>query len=294
MIRYYILLLAVISSSISCETIKSNSNFVTNQNTEFDIGNEVAYLGTIKHSPAVIKLIGSNEEWNEWFTTIDEDDKQVFDLAKKSFAYGNINLTDFSAELTNNISLADEFLDDIDLYQSQKNFESLPEFPQSLTDNGIKPEQRYGIINIFSTAKVQSNGPGVGFGMVTISVNKTLIEMNFTSLLLDFETQQVVSYYNFTDEYYLSSDSFEILFESLLLAYNNNRYVRPKILEDLKDYKKYVRVTMADGGLFFCKVKYLSDFKMQVDLNGSVTVYDLDEFTSIIENHSDYSLIPSE
>ena len=94
------------------------------------------------------------------FTTIDEDDKQVFDLAKKSFAYGNINLTDFSAELTNNNSLADEFLDDIDLYQSQKNFESLPEFPQSLIDNGIKPEQRYGIINIFSTVKVQSNGLG--------------------------------------------------------------------------------------------------------------------------------------
>lgn len=294
MIRYYILLLAIISFSISCETIKSNSNFVTDQNTEFNIGNEVAYLGTIKHSPAVFKLIGSKEEKNEWFTTIDEDDKQVFDLAKKSFAYGNINLTDFSAELTNNNELADELHADIDLYQSQKNFESLPEFPQSLIENGIKPEQRYGIINIFSAVEVKSDGPGVGFGMVAISVHKTLIKMNFTSLLLDFETQQVVSYYNFTDEYYLSADSFKILFESLLLAYNNDRYVRPKILEDLKDYKKYVRVTMEDGGLFFCQVKYLGDFKMQVDLNGGVTVYDLDEFTSIIENHSDYSLIPSE
>ena len=64
-------------------------------------------------------------------------------------------------------------------------------------------------------------------------------------------------------------------------------------MEDLKDYKKYVRVTMARCGPF-SKVKYLGDFKMQVDLNGSVTVYDLDEFTSIIENHSEYSLIPSE
>ncbi len=293
MVKYIFLLIPSLIFTISCTTIKSKSNFIPKQNTEFHKDNGIAYLGTIIHSPAIRKLIGSKEEKNEWFTEIEESNESVFDIAKKSFEYGNLNLEDNTENLSFNSNLADEFHYEMELYETQNNVESLPNFPKSLIENKIKPKQRYGIINIFSTSEVESQGPGIGFGRVTLSVHKTLLKMNFTSLLLDFETQQVVSYYNFTDEYYTSLDAFETIFESLLLAYNSSLYVRPKVLNDLKDYDKFVHVEMKDGQLYFCQVKYLGDFKMQLNVNNTTTVYRLDEFASIKKNNSDKKLIPS-
>lgn len=226
-------------------------NFLLQRSSSDLENSEIAYLGTYEYTkeigeismPEIIEYVGQRRMYSIFRNELEYKYKTPIDVSKE-----------FSEEEMAIETLHKGILN----FKGNAASDSIPGFPNFFQQINEYDQYRFGIISFVKRSSRAS------FHSDLYSNNKKY-KVDFSSMVIDFEKEEVFLLYKYSKVSDYFEDKYELLFRALTLSISDEPYIEARSLNAIANWdERMVRVTFKDGGLFYGIIDY--DYKHGVSL----------------------------